>query len=99
MTYSIPFWQANTARVAMRWVPWSLATFKDGRPYGWLRLPGDLCLALNLDADYDERVLWTRGPLVLTRPETDEERQEREEGWAEEAAMEHELNRYTEWYY
>lgn len=67
--------------------------------YGWLRLPGGCYLSFGLEPEYDERLVGQWGPLQLTRPETAEERQDREEGEAEEAFTEQELNRYTEWYY
>ena len=67
--------------------------------FGFLRLPKGLILSWGLDTDYDERQVAAVGPLSLTRPETDQEREEREEGEAIAAWEERELNRYTEWYY
>lgn len=76
-------------------------TSSDGtvHPYGFLRLPKGFHLSWGLETDYDERQVVAVGPLSLTRPETDAEREEREEGEAIAAWEERELNRYTEWYY
>ena len=83
-----------------RFMWWPLDVRMTGKlRYGTMRLPGDLILSFGLEADYDERTVCEVGPFVVTRPETSEEREEREQGWAEEAYMERELNRYTEWYY
>ena len=65
----------------------------------WLRLPGGYYLSYGLEPDYDERLVAEWGMLTLTRPETPQECEEREEAWAEEAFLEREANRYTEWYY
>lgn len=84
--------------VAFPW--WPLNVSMTGKcKHFWVRLPGQLVFCYGLEPDYDERLVAEWGLFTLTRPETDEECQEREEGWAEEAAMEWELNRYTQWYY
>lgn len=69
--------------------------------YGWLRLPGDdyRFLSFGLKPDHEERLVGQWGPFSVTRTETLEEQEERLEGEAEDAFMERELNRYTEWYY
>jgi hypothetical protein len=86
------------AQVPFSWVPWFLNNTAKTGLYGWLRL-GSYCLCLNMGLEPDERRLASFGLLMLTRPETQEEQQDREEAEAEEAFMERELNRYTEWYY
>ena len=84
-------WSFNAA--ASRTVPGS------ARIYWYISLPSSWFLSLGLVPDYDERLVWNCGSLRLTRPETNKEREEREEGEAEWASIEHELHRYTEWYY
>jgi hypothetical protein len=99
MYQPLPFWQANTSAVSFRWIPWGFHAPAHRKPYGWIMLPGDWAFSWNLGADTEERVVWEFGPLCLTRPETPQEREEREEGEAIAAWEERELNRYTEWYY
>jgi len=53
----------------------------------WYVRAGSGFLAYGVPADDDERIIWQAGPLVLTRAETDEEREDREAG-EEEAAYE-----------
>ena len=82
------------------WVPWEInrhSTFTN--PVAWLKLPGDLILSIGLGVDFDEREVCSVGPLLLTRLETPEEREERKEAESEAAFMEQEANRYTEWSY
>ena len=67
--------------------------------YWYVHLPGQIYLSWDMDADYDERLVWGCGKLRLTRFETDQEREEREEGEARAAAEERDLNRYVQWYY
>ncbi|MFZ9349758.1 MAG: hypothetical protein ACO242_03590 [Candidatus Fonsibacter ubiquis] len=86
------------AQVPFTWVPWFLNNTAKTGLYGWLRL-GDHCLCLNMGLEPDERLMARLGPLTLTRPETAQEQMDREEAEAEEAFMERELNRYTQWYY
>ena len=86
------------AQVPFTWVPWFLNNTAKTGLYGWLRLGGH-CLCLNMGLEPDERLVARLGPLTLTRPETAQEQMDREEGEAEEAFMERELNRYTQWYY
>ena len=56
-----------------------LFSFRLGSPHGsaFIRLPGFWYVAWNLEPDYDEQVVWECGKLNLTRPETDEEREDR----------------------
>lgn len=68
------------------------------KPTAWACLPGGLCASFGMDLDYDERLVFKCGPVMLTRAETEAERNQREDDWAEEAFMGIELNRYTEWY-
>jgi len=74
------------------WIPFSLRL---GGPHGfaYCRLPRGLYLAWNLEPDYDERVVGQWSKFVVTRLETDEEREEREEAEAE-AAYEAEVADY-----
>ena len=65
----------------------------------FLRLPNGRFISWDMDTDYDERVVWEAGPLRITRPETAEECQDREEGEAEAAWERYELNRYVLWSY
>ena len=87
------------------WLPWSINVLANRHKagevwvYAWLRLPGWRFISWNVPPDYDERVVWQCGSLVVTRPETSEERDEREQDQAEAAAEDHELNRYTQWSY
>jgi hypothetical protein len=69
--------------------------------YAWLRLPGPdyHFLSFGLEPEHDERLVAQCGPFRVTRAESLQEQAEREEAWAEDAFMERELNRYTEWYY
>lgn len=53
--------------------------------YGWLLLPGGHSVSFNVDADEGEVLAGKLGPLKFYRPETEQERQDREEGWAEAA--------------
>ena len=85
--------------MTLHWVPWNFSQHRDGSPYGWLPLGWGRYLSWGLGADRHERISWSCGPLAVTRPETEEERLEREEGEAEDALMEYEHNRYTEWSY
>ena len=68
-------------------------------PHAYVALPGGHWLSYGLEPDYDERLVAQWGPFYLSRQETEAEREEREEAWAEEAFLEREANRYTEWYY
>lgn len=82
------------------WAPLELQlTRPGGKGYAYLALPGSMYLTFNLPPDHDERVVGQWGKFMITRPETDVEREEREEAEAEEAFMERESNRYTQWYY
>lgn len=56
-------------------------------------------LAFRLEPDYDEQLIWQLGPLYYTLPETEEQRLEREDAEMEEAFLEREANRYTQWSY
>jgi hypothetical protein len=89
------------AMVPFRWVPWCLQCTTATGLYGWLFLWGGLCLCLGLGPgpDDEEVEVWRCGDLYLTRPETDQERDDREEARAEELFCLHEMNRYTEWAY
>ena len=81
------------------WVPLDI-NLGAKAPWIALALPGERYLCYNLEADgKEEREVFAFGRFSLTRPETDEEHEERLEGEAEEAFMERESNRYTEWYY
>ena len=79
------------------WVPWALHAPAKVPPFGWLKLPAGRFLALNC-VDYDDVVVWSFGPLALVRPETDEERADREDAEAEASFMAVEANRFIEWY-
>jgi len=87
------------------WIPWCFnALASPTRPgsawiYWYIRLPGWWFLSWNMPADDEDRPVWALGKLLLTRPETEQEREEREDGVAEAWAEEVERNRYTEWYY
>ena len=94
------FCQREVSQVPFRWVDWSLQ-YRAGwsHPMGWFPLGAGRYLGLGYSVEHDERQVWGWGILNIVRPETDEERWDREEGWAEEAFMEREANRYTEWSY
>ena len=87
------------------WLPWyfnALANRKNpGHAWihGYVRLPGWHFLSWNMEPDAEERIVWSLGSLVLTRPETAEEKEEREEGEAQAWAEVVEANRYTPWSY
>lgn len=66
---------------------WFGFTFSRTDGLTWYVRAGSGFLAYGLPADYDEVVVWQAGPLMLTRAETDEEREDREAG-EEEAAYE-----------
>lgn len=84
--------------VAPLW--WPLSLKLSGRAkYAWLRLPNNGFISYGLEPDYDERLVIAWGPFCLTRPETEQERLDREDDEADQAFMEYELNRYTQWYY
>ena len=91
---------ANTRwqNARFHWVPLDV-NLGAKAPWIALALPGERYLCYNLESDKEERAAWSLGRLTLTRPETDEEYEERLEGEAEEAFMEREANRYTEWHY
>ena len=79
---------------------WPLCLRLGGRyGFAYLKISPTLYLQWNLAPDYDERVTWRWGCLTITRPETDEEREEREYGEAEALALEVEAGRYIEWSY
>lgn len=90
----------NYQNVLFLWWPFDLR-LTSRTPYAWLRLPGGRYLSFGMEPEYDERLVAQWGPFQLTRQETAEERQDREEAEAEaeEAFMERELHRYTEWHY
>ena len=83
---------------APQYIPFS---FRLGGPNGcaFIRLPGFWYVAWNLEPEYDEQVVWECGKLNLTRPETDEEREDRLMSEEEALAMEAEASRYIEWSY
>ena len=56
-------------------------------------------LNYRLGCDWEERIVWQRGPFMLTRLETEQEEADRIDAEAEAAFMEHERNRYVEWSY
>jgi hypothetical protein len=88
-------------QATFRWVPWH-CNFRKGwqRPMAWLHLGArGLVLSYGLGLEREERSILRLGQWLLSRPETLEEREERKEGEAEAAFMEHEANRYCEWSY
>ena len=79
---------------------WPLCLRLGGRHgFAYLRISPTLYLQWNLMPDADERIAWQWGKLTVTRPETDEEREDREDAEAEALAMEAEEARYIEWAY
>lgn len=66
---------------------------------GFLCLPRDLVLNFRFGLDVEERAIWEGFGFTLTRPETLEEYDERMDSYAEQAFLEREANRYTEWSY
>jgi hypothetical protein len=88
-------------QATFRWVPWHINCRKGWqRPMAWLRLGvRGLVLSYGLGLEPDERAVLRLGQLLLSRPETLEERDAREEAESEALFMEHEANRYTEWGY
>lgn len=62
--------------------------------YGWLLLPGGRSVCFNVDADEGEVLVGKLGPLEFYRLETDQERQDREDGWAEAAYEAYQASRY-----
>lgn len=98
--------QRDMHLVTFHWVPWNLelrhATFGHDAGcliwYGWLLL-GPLTLTFNMEPESDEHPLLRVGPFTLARPETDEERKEREYWEADEEFCRRESMRYCEWYY
>jgi hypothetical protein len=97
---SLPFCQQDMRMVSFSWVPWSVQYRANwGAPVWWFPLGGEWYVSSGIGAEPEERVILRLGPVMVTRPETDSEREEREEAEAEAAFMEREHNRYTEWYY
>jgi hypothetical protein len=87
--------------LAFDWVPWSLS-YNNGwaHPVGWFPLGAGRYISIGVKGlDSEERLVWSAGPLMITRLETAQECEERLEGEAEEAFMDRELNRYCEWSY
>ena len=68
-------------------------------PHAWIAVGGGRFLSWNLEPDFDEVVVWQSGKFCLTRPETEQEQQDREDADAEIDWYDKELNRYTEWSY
>jgi hypothetical protein len=64
----------------------------------YLALGGHWYLQWRMPADWEERVVWQAGDFMITRPETEEEAEERLEAEAEAAMEERDLLRYTAWY-
>lgn len=64
----------------------------------YLALGGYWYLQWRMPADCEERIAWQAGNFMITRPETEEEAQERLEAEAEAAMEERDLLRYTAWY-
>jgi hypothetical protein len=96
----LPFSQRDMHMVKFQWVPWCFNwNARCGYLQAYIALPGEHYLGVGLGVDDSERVAGRLGPLLLTRPETREEEEDRLEGYEEEAFMAHELNRYTEWAY
>lgn len=90
--------QLNNQR-CFSWCPLYLnCTAKHGVS-GFLILPGDLALYFRFSLDVEEVAIWEGLGFALTRPETSEEYEERLDSYAEEAFLEREANRYTEWSY
>lgn len=56
-------------------------------------------ITYRLGPDYDEQIVWKIGDICYTRPETEREKEDREDAEAEAAFMAYEANRYTEWSY
>lgn len=83
------------------WVPWYINTnCHRSRPFviAWLCI-GKYVVSWGCPCDPEEREVFRFGYLCITRPETEQEREDREEAECEAWFMEREANRYTEWSY
>ena len=89
--------QHNMCCMPFLWVPWGC--HYQSRLVAWTLLPAGFAVGINCGVEPEEREVASFGPLLLTRLETPEEREERKEAEAEDAFMEHEMNRYCEWSY
>ena len=87
----------NTHRPS--WWPLYLNCTAEHGVWGFLCLPRDLVLNFRFAPDVEERVIWEGLGFTLTRPESLEEYDERMDSYAEQASLEREANRYTEWSY
>jgi hypothetical protein len=90
--------EEHFARNPFRWVPINLQ-LTARNPWCYLHLGNGYYLQWNMLPEYDEQIAWSHGRWLITRQETDQERDDRLEMELELEAMEVESNRYTQWSY
>jgi hypothetical protein len=81
------------------WCPLYLNTTAKHGISAFLLLPNDWTLYFRFAKDDEDVAVWSALGFCLTRPETDEEKTDREDAFLEEAWLEIERDRYTQWSY
>jgi hypothetical protein len=67
----------------------------NGKLFGWILLPNDRAISWNVEPEEGETIAFEFGPFVITRPETDQEKEDREIGEAELAWEQQFADRWT----
>ena len=86
------------AQVPFTWAPLNMKLTAK-HPWFYLHLGFNYYLQWNLLPDYDEQTVWQIGRWYITRPETVEEREDREMSEEEALAIEADQARYIDWSY